>query len=167
MQPNRIGRVLGIGARMAGAKLREQADRLGPEPAHEAGARAGAGVRQAVRNFRAAQAAQGHAQAETGAAPGSQAGTAAEGTRRLARGAGRFGGALLRPFAHATHQLWNEIAGIFFGLFALFFVEHTWMVYRTTQWRDRHVLLYGALALLFLWFAASTFWRVRRRKRRG
>jgi hypothetical protein len=154
MEPNRIGRVLGIGARVAGAKLREQADRVGSVPAEKAGARVGAGVRQAARNFQAAQ-----ARAGNGAA------TAAAGTQRVARGAARFGGALMRPFAHATSILWNEIAGIFFALFAVFFLEHTWMVYRKTQWQDRHVFLYGGLALAFVWFAGSSFWRVRRRQR--
>ncbi len=141
---------------MAGAKLREQADRVGSIPAEEAGARAGAGVRQAARNFQAAQ-----------AAAGSGAATAATGTQRVARGAARFGGALVRPFAHATSILWNEIAGVFFALFAAFFLEHTWMVYRTAHWGDRHVFLYGGLAVAFTWFAGSSFWRVRRKQRQG
>lgn len=186
MEPIRIGRVLGIGARVAGAKLREGAERLGSTPpaaaadagpgnsaqqpgrpagaaaAQEMGARVGAGVRQAAANFRAAQANAVRAQA---AGPGS--GTAAEsGTRRLARGATQFGGALVRPFAHATSLLWAQITGIFFALFAVFFVEHAWMVYRAAHGRDRLVFLYGALALLFTWFAVSTFWRVRRKQRR-
>lgn len=174
MEPNRIGRALGIGARMAGAKLREQADRLGEAPraatpgtgsaggpglAQNAAARIAAGARQASANFRAAQ-------ADASGAPGSDT-NAKAGTRRVVEGAGRFGAALFRPFAHATSLLWNQIAGIFFALFTLFFVEHAWMVYRGAHWRDRHVFLYVGLAVVFGWFAASTFWRVRRKQRRG
>lgn len=182
--------MLGIGARMAGEKLRAQADRLGtaqppmapgsaaaqqplaPEagtPARATGARIGAGVAQAARSFRAAQASTGNAQAAGGvpAAVTDAAGGAASGTRRAARGAAQFGAALIRPFAHATNLLWNQITGIFFALFAAFFVEHAWMIYRAAHWRDRHVFLYGGLAAAFGWFAVSTFWRVRRKQRRG
>jgi hypothetical protein len=170
MQPNRIGRVLGIGARVAGVKLREQADRLGSPEAQEAAARVKAGAAQAARNFRAAQAGSGTAQAAAGSGTANAAAVAeaaSAGTRRLARGAGRFGAAFLRPFAHATSLLWNQVAGIFFSLFAVFFIEHTWMLYRAAHWQDRHVLLYGGLALVFAWFAASTLWRVWRKQRRG
>jgi hypothetical protein len=183
MEPNRIGRMLGIGARVAGTKLREQADRLGtpaqpseagagvaaPGRAQETGARIGAGVKQAARNFRAAQAESGstRAVAGTGNLQTAIAADAASGTRRLARGAAHFGTALFRPFIHATSLLWNQIAGIFFALFGLFFLEHAWMVYQAAHWRDRHVFLYGALAVVFGWFAVSTFWRVRHKQRRG
>ena len=160
--------MFGIGARVAVEKLREGAERVGsaagtagpeagrpgkPRTAQEAGARVGAGVRQAAAHFRAAQAGAGDARAGAERASG--------GTRRLAQ----FGGALVRPFAHATSLLWSQVTGIFFALFAAFFMEHAWMVYRATHWRDRLVLLYGALALTFAWFAVSTFWRVRRRHR--
>lgn len=179
--------MLGIGARMAGEKLREQADRLGTAqqpvapgstaaqqsaapgsgvPARAAGARIGAGVAQAARSFRAAQASSTSAPA-AGEVRAAAVTDAAGGARRAARGAAHFGAALFRPFAHATNLLWNQITGIFFALFALFFVEHAWMVYRAAHWRDRFVFLYGGLAVAFGWFAASTFWRVRRKQRRG
>lgn len=183
MEPNRIGRILGIGARVAGGKLREQVDRLGapakpgepsaatteaPGRAQEAGARIGAGVAQAARNFRAAT--RSGTAAESGAVRAEPAAgapsTARGGTKNVARGAAQFGAALVRPFAHATSLLWNQITGIFFALFAAFFLEHAWMVYRAAHWRDRLVFLYGVLAVLFGWFAASTFWRVRRKQRR-
>lgn len=178
MEPNRIGKIFGIGARLGVEKLREGAERVGsaagpaepgaagsakPMTAQEAGARVGSGVRQAAANFRAAQASAARTQAAAG--PGS--GSAAEsGTRRRGRGAAQFGAALVRPFAHATSLLWAQITGIFFALFAVFFVEHAWMVYRAAHGRDRLLFLYGALALVFLWFAVSTFWRVRRKQRR-
>jgi len=188
MEPNRVGKIFGIGARVAVEKLREGAERVGssarpaapgaegaakPMTAQEAGARVGAGVRQAAANFRAAQASAGNAQAGAesdaglGRARSSASAGVPEGARDVARGAGRFGAALVRPFAHATSLLWAQITGIFFALFAVFFMEHTWMVYRAAHWRDRLVFLYAALAVVFLWFAVSAFWRVRRKQRRG
>ncbi len=137
-----------------------------PATPQEAAARVKTGATQAARNFRAAQASSisGHG-AES--MQTSLAEKASASTRGLARGAAHFGTGFFRPFAHATSLLWNQIAGIFFALFAVFFLEHTWMLYRAAHWRDRHLFLYGALALVFAWFAASTFWQVRRKQRRG
>lgn len=84
----------------------------------------------------------------------------------MARGAGRFGAALVRPFAHATGVLWNQIVGVFFALFAIFFTEHAWILHKSAGLRDRHLIVYIVLALLFAWFAVSSFWRARRRQRR-
>ena len=91
--------------------------------------------------------------------------TYAQGGRRLARGAGRFGATLVRPFAHATGVLTLEITGVFFALFTLFFVEHAWQVYTKARWRDGHFAIYAALAALFAWFAVSSFWRAKRKQR--
>jgi hypothetical protein len=63
--------------------------------------------------------------------------------------------------------LWNQIAGIFFALFAIFFIEHSWMVYKAAHGRDRHLYLYAALAGIFAWFTVNSFWRAWRRQRRG
>lgn len=153
MQPNRIGRILGIGARVAGEKLSDGIDRLGATPAAPPAAAAPAppGPRPAPRpapriDPALARQAAGH-------------------TRRLARGAGRFGSALARPFAHATRILWYQIAGLFFALFALFFLEHSWQIYKSSRFRDHHLPIYVALALLFAWFTVSSFWRARSRQR--
>lgn len=89
----------------------------------------------------------------------------AEGGRRLARGAGRFGASLWRPFAHATGVLTLEISGVFFALFTLFFVSHAWQIYKLEGWRDRHFAVYVGLGALFAWFAVSSFWRARRKQR--
>lgn len=180
MQPNRIGRALGIGARVAGAKLREQADRLAAAPPQNAPRPANASAvaeppqsvpprpqpsRPAV-SPRAAVSRPGAA-AQGGYRPAASPGIAeaAGNSRRLARGAGRFGFALLRPFAHATSVLWHQIAGLFFALFSIFFFEHAWFVWKAHHFADRHILLYAALGLLFAWFTVSSFWRARRRQR--
>jgi hypothetical protein len=85
------------------------------------------------------------------------------------RGARAFGQALLGPFTHAGSILWLEITGLFFALFALFFVQN---VYRARDsWRHgpehQHLLLYSALAIGFGWFSVSSFLRAYRKNKRG
>ena len=79
-----------------------------------------------------------------GAQIGSQAATAK-------RGAKAFGQAFLGPFTHAGSVLWLEITGLFFALFALFFVQSVYRV--RSAWRQgpehTHLLLYAALAVGF------------------
>src|ERR1700677_2014907 len=86
-------------------------------------------------------------------------------------GHGRLGQrhALLGPFTHAGGVLWLEITGLFFALFALFFVQSVYRV--RTAWRQgpehAHLLLYGAMALAFAWFSVSSFARAYRKSKRG
>lgn len=146
MQPNRLGRLLGIGTRVAAGKLRD-------------------GTAGAVA------AAQRSAASQTATAARDLPRPAhlpdyAEGSRRLARGAGRFGSALLRPFAHATGLLTLQISGVFFALFTVFFAVHAWQAFRTLGARDRHVLVYAAVALLFAWFTVTSFWRAWAKQKR-
>ena len=93
-------------------------------------------------------------------------------SRRVAtakRGAKAFGQALLGPFTHAGGVLWLEITGLFFALFALFFVQSVYRV--RTAWRQgpehTHLLLYCALAFVFAWFSVSSFARAYRKSKRG
>ena len=85
------------------------------------------------------------------------------------RGAKAFGQALLGPFTHAGSVLWLEITGLFFALFALFFVQSVYRVH--TAWRQgpehSHLLLYCALAFVFAWFSVSSFIRAYRKSKRG
>jgi hypothetical protein len=85
------------------------------------------------------------------------------------KGAKAFGQALLGPFTHAGSILWLEITGLFFALFALFFVQSTYRVY--DSWlrgpEHLHFWLYAALAAGFGWFSASSFVRAYRKSKRG
>lgn len=72
-----------------------------------------------------------------------------------------------RPLAHVTGVLWLQITGVFFALFTLFFVVHASQVYKISGWNDRHVIAYAAFAVLFAWFAVSSFWRAHRRQKKG
>jgi hypothetical protein len=159
MQPHRIGRILGVTTRVAGEKLREQADRLASASAQP--------VSSGAKSTAVADPPGPVASETTPAATVANLASAADGTRRMARGAGRFGAALVRPFAHATGILWNQIAGVFFALFAIFFTEHAWILHKSAGLRDRHLIVYIILALLFAWFAVSSFWRARRRQTRS
>src|SRR6202167_5804608 len=100
MEPKKVGRTLGIGVRVASNMLRERVERA---------------------------AASAHAPSTAGS--GRPAATPAPSvplSRRVAtakRGAKAFGQALLGPFTHAGGVLWLEITGLFFALFAVFFVQ--------------------------------------------
>ena len=140
MQPNRIGRLFGIGTRVAVGKLRDGT------------AGAVAAAQRSAANRATATSASPRPAARIGYA---------EGSRRVARGAGRFGSALVRPFAHATGVLTLQISGVFFALFTAFFALHAWQAFRALGIHDRHVLVYAAFAVLFAWFTATSFWRAR------
>ena len=85
------------------------------------------------------------------------------------RGARAFLQAFLGPFTHAGSVLWLEITGLFFALFALFFVQSGYRV--RSAWRQgpehTHLLLYAAMAIAFAWFSVSSFTRAYRKSKRG
>jgi hypothetical protein len=149
MEPKKVGRTLGIGVRVASNMLRERVERAaashpGPVTAKIpfAGTHPAAPDRPAQASARVAAA---------------------------KRGAKAFGQAFLGPFTHAGSILWLEITGLFFALFAAFFVQSVYRV--RTAWRQgpehTHVLFYGALALAFAWFSFSSFLRAYQKNKRG
>jgi hypothetical protein len=149
MEPKKVGRTLGIGVRVASNMLRqrvEQAAAAHPGPVEAGNGRPGAAPRPAP----------------VGPSLSSRAATAK-------RGAKAFGQALLGPFTHAGSVLWLEITGLFFALFALFFVQSIYRV--RTAWRQgpehTHLLLYVFLAAVFVWFSFSSFSRAYRKSKRG
>jgi hypothetical protein len=73
---------------------------------------------------------------------------------------------MLQPVARAGNILWLQISGVFFAIFALFFLNHTWQAHRTLGWHDGHTRVYAALGVAFTWFAVSSFWRARRKEQR-
>ncbi len=153
MQPNRLGRILGIGTRVAAGKLRDGT----------------AGAVAAAQRSAASPAAAPSTSASS-SAPQSGAARFADyagSSRRAARGAGRFGSALVRPFAHATGVLTLQITGVFFAIFTLFFTVHAWQAFKVTGAHDRRVLVYAAFALLFAWFTVTSFWRARVKQKRS
>jgi hypothetical protein len=155
MQPKKLGQVLGISARVAAKTIRERAAQAQA---------AGAGSTQGTA-APAARPAPEPAAREEGATARQTAAQAAEGGRRLARGAGRFGAAMVGPFARAGGILGLQITGVFFALFALFFLSHAAQTIRAAGWHERHGQVYLGLGLVFAWFTASSFWRASRKSR--
>jgi len=164
MEPNRVGRILGIGTRVVGGKLRDgTAGAVAAVERAKASAPASTAAAGGARTG-AASAARNSAPART-AAPASAA--LAEGSRRFARGAGRFSASIWKPFAHATGVLTLQITGLLFAFFALGFGAKCWQLYRASGWQDRHLGLYLLFAVLFTWFAVSSFWKAGRRQKQG
>ena len=139
-RPNVFGRALGIGFRLVGQRI------LPPAPPPPTPAQQRAATQARVRR---------------GEAVGRQ-------TRNAGRGSRNFGRAVWNPFAHASSILWLEITGMFFALFGFLFAQHVWALrasYRSGP-EHTHFLTYAAFALLFLYFAASSFLKARKRSRR-
>ena len=135
MEPGRVGRKLGVGARVASGMLRDRATQTAQTVRQDAPA-------YAVRSKNAV----------TG----------------VKKGTKRFGEAVWGPFVHAGGVLWLEVTGLFFAIFSLFFVQG---VYRLrADWRTGphhyRLLIYAAVATLFLYFAASSFYRAHRKQKR-
>jgi len=172
MDPNRVGRLLGIGTRMAAGKLRDGTAGAVAAVERTKAAGAGSGTKPSGGSTVASS-------SETGAGPGkiqAQATTQvtvpssaalAERSRRFARGAGRFSASLWKPFAHASGILTLQITGLLFAFFALGFGAKCWQLYRAGGWQDHHLAMYLGFAALFVWFAVSSFWRASRKQRRG
>jgi hypothetical protein len=148
MEPKKVGRTLGIGLRVASNMVRERVERASaPVPPSST---AGNGSPRTT-------------------APASSSVPIGRRVATAKRGAKAFGQALLGPFTHAGGVLWLEITGLFFALFALFFVQSIYRV--RTAWRTgpehTHLLLYVAMAFIFAWFSVSSFTRAYRKSRRG
>ncbi|HUY81778.1 MAG TPA: hypothetical protein VMU92_08655 [Acidobacteriaceae bacterium] len=135
MKPNRVGRGIGVGMRVASGMLRDRA-------AHTA---------QTVRQDAPQYAARGKA--------------AAAGAKR---GAKRFGESFWGPFAHVGSVLWLEITGVFFAIFGLFFIQNAWRLHAAWQSGPQHerFLMYAAIAIVFLYFSISSFYRASKKQKR-
>lgn len=91
------------------------------------------------------------------------------GAGAFGRGAKRFGEAVWGPMAHTGGVLWLEITGLFFALFAAFFAQNLYKfrnAYRGGL-EHTHFLIYAALTLLFAFFAATQFYKARRKEKRN
>ncbi|MFZ0746768.1 MAG: hypothetical protein WAM85_20350 [Terracidiphilus sp.] len=143
VRPQTIGRVLGIGLRVAGRVAGQ----------HLNGSTQAAGT-QAV-----------------GAPAGPQADIAARG-RLAGESAGRVSGSLtrgvagfLRPFGRVGGILWLEVTGVFFLLPVVVFGPTLWRT--RASWAhgpDHRTFLASAIVIVvFLYLSVSSFWRARRK----
>jgi hypothetical protein len=140
MEPHRFGRKLGIGLRVASRIVQQRAASSSATSVSHAST-------TTLENH-------GKVVAQKG--------------KRVAEGGRRFGRALLGPFAHVASVLWLQITGVFFALFALFFLQSLWKVRTAYASGPDHqkFLLYIVLSLIFLYFCISSFFRARRKEKR-
>lgn len=135
MKPDRVGRRIGVGMRVASGMLRERAERTAQTVRQEAPAHVARGIKA---------------------------------TSAARRGAKRFGESVWGPFVHAGSVLWLEITGVFFAIFSLFFIQNAWRLRAAWQTGPHHdkFLMYTAVAVVFLYFSASSFYRAGKKQRR-
>jgi len=149
MKPEKIGRVLGIGVRVAGRVVGQRISAAGAAAPGRPQVEAGAPVQgtSVVSAQAAAQAGRAVAQAGRGVAQGL--------------------GGLLRPFRRVGGILWLEIVGVFFLLPVLAFAPTVWR--SRASWSsgpDHRTFLASAVVVaVFLYLGLSSFWRARRRAR--
>jgi len=141
MKPKTVGRVLGIGLRVAG---RVAGERM-----------AGQGGSQAAPNQRVVGA------AEVSAA----ASRARQAAGRASRGLGRGVGGFLRPFGRVGRIVWLEVAGVFFLLPVLVF--GAWMWRERASWAQgadhRTFVASAVIVAVFLYLGVTSFWRAWRK----
>jgi len=141
MRPQTIGRVLGIGLRLAG-RVAGQAISAGAESAANApasGSPAGRGAGNAAARGRAA----------------------GQASRGLASGVGGF----LRPFRRVGGILWLEVTGVFFLLPVFVFTPTLWRTRASYFHGPDHktFVVTAVVVVIFLYLGVSSFWRARRR----
>jgi hypothetical protein len=149
MEPNRFGRKLGIGVRVASRMVKERAA-------------------QANNNATASTPQASTPPPRPTAPPPAPKKNYVEPARRVGEGTRRFGQAFLGPLKHVSATLWLEITGLFFALFALFFGQNAWNTRSSALHGPNHpqFLLYAVATLIFLYFCISSFVKAARRGRR-
>jgi hypothetical protein len=91
----------------------------------------------------------------------------------LKRGGKRFGEAVWGPFVKLSGQLWLELTGVFFGIFAVFAGSTAWKMrgdlQETATNHDPHVhlLLSAGMAVVLGYFCVSSFVKANRRGKRS
>jgi hypothetical protein len=144
MRPLTIGRVLGVGVRVAGRVVSQriaesaQAAAVGPSQTSAQPARNGQVPTSAARR--------------TGAKGGS-----------VAKGVSGF----LRPFSRVGGIVWNEVMGVFFLLPVVAFTPNLWRMRSSWAHGPDHTmfLVTAGVVLVFLYLGISSFWRARRKAR--
>ncbi|HEY4113778.1 MAG TPA: hypothetical protein VGM17_06925 [Rhizomicrobium sp.] len=150
MEPNRFGRKLGIGVRVASRMAKERATKA----ASANGTTAAAQPQTAPRT-------------PPPPAPKNSKKNYTEPARRVGEGTRRFGQAFFGPLKQVSATLWLEITGLFFALFALFFGQNAWKTRASALHGPEHAhfLLYAVLTLIFVYFCISSFVKAARRGR--
>jgi len=147
MKPYKIGRVVGMGLRVAGKIAGEQMAARVNAPAGASAPRQAAGP--VIQGRTAAQ------------VTGEAAKVAGQATRSVARGVGGF----LRPFSRVGGIIWLEVTGVFFLLPVIVFAPNLWKM--RASWASgpdhRTFLVTAGVVAVFLYLGVSSFWRARKK----
>jgi len=158
MDSGRLGRVLGIGTRLAARTLVQAVDAASAANPHASPVQQKPSKAENAGRVAAARA--------TGTA-----GKLHVTGRGLAAGGKRFGEAVWGPLAKASGALWLELTGVFFGMFAVFAGANAWKIrwalHETAANHDAHsrLLMSVAMAAVFGYFCVSSFVKANRRSR--
>ena len=165
MDSVRFGRALGFGARAATKTLVTAVDAAtAPNPSAARKTADGPGATSVAAESTAARLGQKAAQTTAQVVLTGQG---------LKRGGKRFGEAVWGPFVKASNQLWLELTGVFFGIFAVSAASSAWKMrgglHETAGNHDAHMhlLLAVAMAVVFGYFCVSSFVKSSRRGRRS
>jgi hypothetical protein len=138
MKPETVGRVLGIGLRVAGR----------------------------VAGQRLSAASQGCTSTPVASAPAADLGARGQNVKKVSGGLAKGVGGFLRPFGRVGGILWLEVTGVFFFIFVPVFVwRGMWPARASILHGPDHLkfLVYTGLALVFLYLSVSSFWRAARK----
>jgi len=137
MKPEKIGRIAGIGLRLAGRMAGEKL----------------AGQAQAATATPAAQPNPPNTKATARAA--------GQMTRGVARGVGGF----LRPFRRVGGIIWLEVTGVFFFLFVVAFASMAWRAHPSSIYGPygRTFVTSIAVIVVFLYLSITSFVRARKK----
>lgn len=140
MKPQKIGRALGIGLRVAGRMAGQ-------------------------RITGAAQAAASQPASATATPAPAQTRASGEAVRKTSRGVAQGVGGFLRPFRRVGGILWLEVTGVFFFLFVLVFGA---AMYRNRPLHlhgpyDKAFVISAVMMLVFLYLGVTSFLSARRK----
>jgi hypothetical protein len=161
MEPNRFGRKLGIGVRVASRMAKERAAKAASAPQSASSAPQTASQAAPPPNTTPRQ--------STPRATPRPIKNYAEPARRVGEGTRRFGKAFIGPLAHVSGTLWLEITGLFFALFAAFFGQNAWRIRASVLHGPDHAhFVVATLAtLVFAWFSITSFIKAEQRSRKA
>lgn len=167
MDTVRFGRALGFGARSAAKTLIQAIDAAQAENPSRPPAVGGC-VAEEPQALRPATETRGRS--ATAASPSLAAHSAArvvQQGRGLRHGARRFRDLALKPFVRLSGVVLLEVAGVFFGIFALYGLNSMWRVHSSQAATGNYRQFAGGAAMLavFGYFSVSSFLRARRRER--
>src|ERR1700730_15987134 len=169
MEPNRFGRKLGIGVRVASRMVKERATQAAntPSSAPQPQTQQTPPPPNASAARRTAPANASKPNAARPTSPPRNPRNYVEPARRVGEGTRRFGQAFFEPLTHGGRTLWLEITGLFFALFGIFFAQNAYRARSSALHGPAHgqFLLFCAITLVFAYFCVSSFWKAARASR--